>query len=119
MAGTAPGDCPPTRGGEPDPDYWVREIVKWSDPRETYIVDDVRFENEADAILAGGGVVYRIGVFDDWEAKQGSDHPSETALDKYPRFTRIFSPGYGELADLASEVVDDLKWRGICPKANF
>lgn len=57
-----------------NPDYWVNSLKRSLGP-ESYVIDDVRFENEAQAVLDLGGVVwqvYRPGV------TSNDTHASET-----------------------------------------
>lgn len=59
-------------------DIWVRTAMQKAKPGGKYIITDVRFPNEADAIRAAGGQLVRI-------MRPGygpvNNHPSETALD--------------------------------------
>jgi hypothetical protein len=64
---------------------WVDIVFSKMQDNEKYVIADVRFKNEADAIRAGGGQVWRIhrdGV------KAPNDHVSEHELDDY-KFDRI------------------------------
>lgn len=59
---------------------WVDATLKGLDPNGSYVITDVRFPNEADAIRNLGGQVYRV--------ERSGIHPvnthiSETALDNY------------------------------------
>lgn len=57
---------------------WVRTAMEKAKPGGKYVITDVRFPNEADAIRAAGGQLVRI-------MRPGfgpvNNHPSETALD--------------------------------------
>lgn len=87
-----------------DNDYWVKQFIstatKYRQQGLTVISDDVRFPNEADAILDNGGKVFRLDANDDLRASRLKDrdgekvdlagnHPSETGLDNYDRFSYI------------------------------
>lgn len=63
-------------------DFWVNSTLDNYDTKQKWIISDVRFPNEADAIISLGGVVLRVerGVHN------RDLHESETALDKYPKF---------------------------------
>lgn len=63
-------------------DFWVNSTLDNYDTKQKWIISDVRFPNEADAIISLGGVVLRVerGVYN------RDLHESETALDKYPKF---------------------------------
>jgi hypothetical protein len=61
-------------------DFWVDQAIRNSPDGSKVVVSDVRYPNEADAIKALGGSVWRInrlGVF------AANDHASEHALDDY------------------------------------
>lgn len=60
------------------PNAWVNMLFK-DYGGQHWVIDDVRFPNEYNAIRLRGGIVIRINR-DDVPA---SDHPSETSLDDY------------------------------------
>jgi hypothetical protein len=74
-----------------DVNYWVNKaFARMTDKNAVYVVPDCRFRNEADAIKARGGVVWRIvrstddGVpFDNGLTPEQKAHSSETDLDGY------------------------------------
>lgn len=79
-----------------DPDFWVRMAVGKLDPAQPTVFTDVRFPNEADAILASGGHLVRVQR-PGWEL--GTErHPSETAMDNYEVQWTILNQG--TVADL-------------------
>ena len=69
-----------------DTDYWLNkglEAIKDS-KKETYVFDDVRFTNEADALRKLGGFIVRINRFEkDNPYGKNLDIESETQLDNY------------------------------------
>jgi hypothetical protein len=68
-------------------DFWV-EIALGKIKSFHSVISDVRFPNEAEAIRAKGGVVWRVnrpGI------KPITDHPSEIALDDYPFDLTLFN----------------------------
>lgn len=66
------------------------------------VVTDVRFPNEADAILAAGGSVIRIVR----PRRDVSDtHPSETAMDDYPVALEIVNDGTLDQLNTAADMV--------------
>lgn len=67
-------------------DFWVNLALNNVPDGSKIVVADVRFKNEADAIKAAGGKIWRI-VRDGIEP--ANDHVSETALDNY-NFDIIF-----------------------------
>lgn len=65
-----------------DPEFWVRQAVARIDARTTpYVLTDVRFPNEADAIRERGGFLIRV-VRPDLPVDP-DEHESESALDGY------------------------------------
>lgn len=93
-----------------DPNLWVKSLL--ADYREAvfsaeinhipdWIVTDVRFPNEAEAIKAEGGILIRVNR----DTSVVDDHPSETALDNYEDFDIIISNN-GSLQDLVDKVYD-------------
>lgn len=77
------------------PDFWVFSLFQYYDKDLSYwIIDDVRFPNEADQIKKLGGIVIRLeGDPDDIKSKTSRDlgHISETALDDYEHFDLIMN----------------------------
>lgn len=89
-----------------DSEYWVKKCIQSSyrqisEGKSVYITD-VRFPNEADAVLNAFGNVVRIDVSDKVQqqrissrdgitvSKEAKEHASETSLDEYNDFnTRI------------------------------
>lgn len=70
------------------PNFWVNSLFQSLDlTKKQYVISDVRFPNEADAVKDVGGRVVRV-------ERPGTDpvnsHPSEVALDGYP-FDAIFN----------------------------
>ncbi|MEV1157745.1 hypothetical protein AB0J27_20335 [Micromonospora chokoriensis] len=70
-----------------DEDFWLRRVMlKISASAKPAVVTDVRFTNEAAAIVAAGGRLVRV-------VRAGQDdsdtHISETALADYPTHARI------------------------------
>jgi hypothetical protein len=68
-----------------DPDFWVKKSLTNLDPSKNYVIDDLRFQNEADHIARLGGTLIRL-VREGVEAKVASAAAdiSETELDTYP-----------------------------------
>lgn len=69
-------------------DIWVQATMSTLHPEKSYIITDVRFPNEAEAIKKVGGKVIRINRPS--ESNTGN-HPSETALDNYQGFDYIIT----------------------------
>lgn len=58
-------------------DVWLQAAMRSCKPEGRYVISDVRYPNEAEAILAAGGLLFRIvrpGV------EAANDHPTETAM---------------------------------------
>lgn len=67
-------------------DVWVDGLLNNLDHCGAYVIPDVRFPNEAEAIIRRNGYLLRVdrpGV-GPAAAPDGSIHPSETALDRRP-----------------------------------
>jgi hypothetical protein len=83
-------------------DFWVNQGLLRAKEHDNVVFADTRFMNEADAIRANGGQVWRI-------SKPGhgpiNGHPSETALDEY-RFDWSI-PNFGSKEDLYT-IVDGI-----------
>ena len=71
-----------------DQSFWLnRGISKCKDPKKTYVFDDVRYKNEADAIIQAGGKIIRIDRYEKNNPYgKNLDIPSETELDGYDKF---------------------------------
>lgn len=67
-----------------DEDYWVKKMEEhFNNMIKGLIIDDVRFENEAEFVLNNNGMLFRIDI----PGLDTGDHRSETELDNYPYFT--------------------------------
>ena len=95
-----------------DPIYWLKAMDKYVgqdlDAGAHVVVDDVRFENEADWVLARGGVLVRVDTYDGWVPGPFSEHVSETDLDDYELFTKRIRPPLGGLSSAAVQLVREL-----------
>lgn len=65
-----------------DPDYWVKRLLSQMVPGEKYVIDDLRFPDEAEAIRKRGGKVIRVERPHTFKIS-GPNHASEIALDNY------------------------------------
>lgn len=69
-------------------DIWVRSLLERVAPRltagETVVITDVRFDNEAAAVVDAGGEVWRV-VRPGWRCLSGDSaaHPSEAGVSDY------------------------------------
>ena len=79
--------------------FWVGQALKQVTPGANVVFSDVRYQNEANAVQAAGGEVWRIerpGV------GPANDHNSEHDLDNYKFDHRIMN--YGPVEDLYQTV---------------
>lgn len=94
-----------------DPNWWVKRLFNnidmLYDGEHRIIIDDVRFENEVDAIRAAGGYVYRMINVDASPVYSGFEDESETALDNYEGFDGYFVAGAGQVELLAKQFKDE------------
>jgi hypothetical protein len=94
-----------------DPDYWVKKAIAKCKGYGLYIIDDVRFPNEAAAIKNTGGKLVRVIRFGS-PIISNSDHPSETALDDYKQWhykipnESILPVYHNEVRKVIREIVD-------------
>lgn len=73
------------------PDAWVISLFEEFDENSLWIIDDVRFPNEADAIRKVGGIVVRFegdpgDIYEELCQTRDPLHLSETAMDNYEHF---------------------------------
>lgn len=64
------------------PTLWVDTLFMGYNEDDHWIIPDVRFPSEAEAIKDRGGIIIRV----DRETFSHDNHPSETALDDYEGF---------------------------------
>jgi hypothetical protein len=82
-----------------DPDFWIRTALRDVDDRDDIVITDVRFPNEARAVLDRCGVMLRI---ERPYYRPLNEHPSETALDDWS-FDAVIANN-GSLEDLGRAV---------------
>lgn len=89
------------------PDIWVDALFSGWDGTENWIITDVRFPNEVEAIQARGGIVIRVIRPD---MPNEDTHESETALDyRYPTLAHILNDtSIGGLRMEVERFLDDL-----------
>lgn len=88
-------------------DFWVNQTVDGLDPKKDYVISDVRFINEAEAIKAAGGLVIHV----DRKLQKAAGHISETEMDDYEDWDAVLDNSTGTAMDLerrAVELVKDL-----------
>lgn len=72
-----------------DKRIWIKSVFSNLSDNQNVIITDVRFENEADAILERGGYLIRIEPTYPGYINMADEHPSENALDNYDKFDFI------------------------------
>lgn len=89
------------------PAVWVKHTLsKWEDlGQPCCVITDVRYDNEAQAILAAGGTVFRI-VRPDNDGLQGAagQHESERGISEH--LIRAYIINSGTVEDLQRQAVD-------------
>lgn len=65
-----------------DNDLWIKVLFRDYSIKSSWIIPDVRFPNEANAIKEKGGILIRV----ERTTTSNDTHPSETALDNYNNF---------------------------------
>lgn len=82
------------------PDFWIEAFLRnYKNTYSTWIVSDVRFKTEAEAIKSRGGFLIRVNR----DTGSTDDHPSEIDLDDYQDFNVIIYND-GSLSDLINAV---------------
>lgn len=85
--------------------HWVKCWHRWLLANEpcSVVVGDVRFVEEAQRLRSMGAWLFRIQPYPEWKPGPNAHHESETSLDDWEDWDRVFSPGYGEreLTDVA------------------
>lgn len=76
-----------------DPDFWVRMAVGKLDPQQPTVFTDVRFPNEADAIVASGGHLVRVVRPEQDAIPAPIRHSSEVAMNGYEVQWTILNQG--------------------------
>jgi len=96
--------------------YWtnkgierINEIVL-EDKHALIMIDDLRFEDEASAIIRYNGLLYKIHPYPGYEGNKVI-HSSEVALSKWKEWDREFTPKFGleHLEDIAKSIIADIR----------
>lgn len=78
-----------------DPNLWIKILFANTENWSNYIIADVRYPNELDAIKEHNGILLRI----DRKGAGAGNHSSETALDNYKEWN-VHIENNGSLEDL-------------------
>ena len=89
-----------------DSNAWVDAVLDRLEPGHKYVVTDVRFPNEANAILERGGRVYRIDRLTAGTLGQNAHHISEEALLGYDRWSGFFENTYPSAMEFRFHVIE-------------
>lgn len=84
-----------------DNDFWVKATLSDYEEGMSAIISDVRFKNEADAILEMGGILIRLQgdpMHIRANSKRDLTHPSEIDLDDYDNFTIVHNNKIGDIS---------------------
>ena len=76
-----------------------------------WIITDIRFPNEMDAVKAKGGITIRVNRTNRWNKPQDIEHTSETALDNH-EFDFVIDNN-GTISDLIDKVKEILTLNNI------
>ncbi len=97
-----------------NPNYWIEKFEAIYDPQENYVIENIRFLNEAEMVKKYGGIVAKVVLLDsegnEINLNQDSrlpDHPSETELESY-NFDVVFYNYYNDLERTEKEVVETI-----------
>lgn len=96
------------------PDAWILSLFStYNDIKDSWIISDVRFKNEADAIRQRGGILIRLnGDPKRCRERDNRDmnHPSETELDTYTEWDYVFDnvPPKSKLDECIQRVICDM-----------
>lgn len=81
-----------------NPEYWTTKWLNKAENEENVVTDDVRFVNEAQAVRALGGKIYRIVR----EGGEKDTHISETEMDTIDVDGTIYNNG--SITDLKKQI---------------
>ncbi|RTQ48100.1 hypothetical protein EJV47_16815 [Hymenobacter gummosus] len=85
---------------------WIEALLANLPAEAPVIVADLRFPDEAEALRARGGVVWRLEgdpLGQRGDGTRDDNHPSETALDDYPHYAAVLR-NEGSVAALRAQV---------------
>jgi hypothetical protein len=81
--------------------FWTDKLFDSLSPELNYVIPDVRFRNEAEAIQERGGVLIKITR----PGRNGDGHPSETSLADFDGWDLVYD-NTGSIPELESVVVE-------------
>lgn len=89
------------------PDTWLISMFSKYTNEDNWVIDDVRFRNEADLIKEKGGIIIRVEGDPKYIRANDSrdpNHQSEIELDDYEKFDIIFDSEKDDLDDLMIQI---------------
>ena len=92
--------------------YWtdVMRDVMGIFPCTSFIIDDIRFPDEAEMVLSfPNHYLVQLYPYREWIPGPNAKHESETALNNYEHFDHVLGPNYGDLPAYAKSIVKGLK----------
>lgn len=84
-------------------DRLMRQIDAWKSAGRSVTVADVRFNDEAEAILAAGGRIWRIYRSESWIGGDAAKHSSEAGIDERYISRRVYN--HGDLDHFTGQVL--------------
>ncbi|GAA4383566.1 hypothetical protein [Hymenobacter koreensis] len=88
------------------PEIWIQALLASLPTDAPVVVADLRFPDEAEALLARGGVIWRVEgdpLQQRGDGTRDDNHPSETSMDDYANYAAVLR-NTGPLADLRAQV---------------
>ena len=86
---------------------WIDRLMQqaegWTAAGKSVTVADVRFDDEAEAICAAGGVIWRIYRPENWIGGEAARHSSEAGISDHMVSRRIYN--HGDLAAFETQVL--------------
>jgi hypothetical protein len=80
--------------------YWIEKLFLSLNPKKSYIIDDVRFHNEAAMIQILGGFIIKI----ESPENNRDNHASESHISSIPYNIRYVQPNKNDISRLSSDM---------------
>lgn len=94
-------------------DVWIKALMKAiaTNPQANWVVHDVRFKNEAKALLSRGGFVFKVVRQRAYDPSRDHNHVSEVDLDDFIEWSGIIvnDGTFNELYDQVDGIIKALK----------
>lgn len=97
-------------------DIWIAALFLGLEPGKRYVITDLRFHNEAQAVLDAGGYLWKVSRDDQYRGEVAA-HVSETALDDFDdwhvRIDNNFTLQdlYNQVGETIARTIDDFEDR--------